>query len=687
MYLLKTIGRLISSRRQGSWAWVVWGIGFLILVHAVAANSAEPEARNQAVMLDAMVVTAHRTDDEPLRTGDVNKEITPVMTTTIRREAFEGKTESLADVIEKEASVQVRQSGGLGSLSTVSLRGSSSEQVLVFLDGILLNDASGGGVDLSSIALADVAAIDIYRGAIPINFGSSSIGGAVNIRTLRAKEGLNASVSGGYGSFNTRKLNGFINHKPGRFDYLISADHLESDNDFRFRNDKATDWNREDDQRENRENAQVEQQNLLVKSGYDFTDALRVELVNQLFLKDQGIPDYKNDPLNEAFLDTRRNITTLQLIANDVSPALIDTRTRLTYTWKEEEYDDRGNHIGLIKQHETYETGRFDADLFVEWMGAGQNVVGVVNVLFENYEQEDHLDHAEPQESDRKMITLGLQDSIYLLDDSLIVTPSVQYNWIKDAIESTDSESERNENYMTAHLGIVYRPMDWLKFKSNLARYVRQPSFFELFGDRGLFLGNEELEEEKGVNFDIGATAQWADPTRWLDRFSLTVAYFFTDADDLITRTYDARGIGQSVNSTGADIWGTEFSVLAEFLDCFRVVVNITRQDSETENERASFDGKQLSGRFENAFHGRFEVWHAGVTIHVEYNRETGMYYDTANTREAPDKKEVSAGISWLVGSWLIQIEGKNLTDEMFEDFNGFPLPERSLYGSVKYTF
>ena len=47
----------------------------------------------------------------------------------------------------------------------------------------------------------------------------------VNIKTRRSRKGLAMSVGAGYGSFNTRSLSGFLNDKPGKWDYLLSADH------------------------------------------------------------------------------------------------------------------------------------------------------------------------------------------------------------------------------------------------------------------------------------------------------------------------------------------------------------------------------------------------------------------------------------------------------------------------------
>jgi outer membrane cobalamin receptor len=369
---------------------IAWCLGGINLFFALTGFAAEQATPRQPVTLDTVVVTAKKTDD-PIQTGDVDKEITPVMVDTISREEFEGKSENIAKIIDKEAGTQVRQSGGLGSFSSISLRGSSSDQVLVFMDGILLNDASGGGVDLSNISLSDVAAIDIYRGATPINFGFAGIGGAINIRTLRAEKEMQASAAGGYGSFNTRKFNGFINQKPGRWDYLISGDYLATDNDYEILNDNGTAFNPDDDRYEKRNNAQVEQANVLAKAGFDASDTLRLDLMNQFFVKDQGIPSWNNSPTNQTTLDTLRNIATAKLTADDLTAAHLNTSTQLSYVFKKEAYDDRNAEVGLGSQYNRYTTGRFKADLFAEWMGDWQDLIGTVNYFNETYESEDLL--------------------------------------------------------------------------------------------------------------------------------------------------------------------------------------------------------------------------------------------------------------------------------------------------------
>ena len=651
------------------------------------------ESEKTTTTLESVVVTAPQ-EQPDYQTGDVDLEETTGFVTVIEREAFEGKMEDLAEVLQNEAGVQVRQAGGLGSFSTVSLRGSSSDQVMVFVDGVLLNDASGGGVDLSSIALSDVAAIEVYRGVTPINFNKASIGGVVNIRTLRAKEGLKASATLGYGSFNTRQASGSINHKPGKWDYLVSASYLASDNDFEFLYDNHTEHNPDDDQWVKRNNAQFDQQNVLAKVGYDFSDDLRVDLLNQWFSKDQGLPTWNNSSKADASLKTERNITALSFIANDVGPLQLNMRTSIDYSYKDELYNDSHGTIGLGRQKSRYITKRYGGDFFLEWL-MDMNVLSfMADFHQETYDPEDLLKNRNPNKSTRDTLTLGLQDSVFLFQDSLTITPALRYTHLKDDLQSATNMfgtslegEERSEDYLSPQIGVKYSPLNWLNFRSNLAKYVREPSFFELFGDRGFIVGNPDLEAEKGVNFDAGFEVRYPTKIWWLKYVSVNAAYFGSNVDDLITFVYDSRGIGKAQNISEAEIRGVESEIRIDFLTYFRLVGNATWQDPVNESQVKAFNGNILPGRFQTSYLGRLEARYAGVKVFGEYLRETGMFYDSANLLPAKDKNEINSGISWLFHSFLFSLEGRNLTNQQYEDFNGYPMPGRAFYFSVGYRY
>ena len=286
------------------------------------------------------------------------------------------------------------------------------------------------------------------------------------------------------------------------------------------------------------------------------------------------------------------------------------------------------------------------------------------------------------------------QDSIYLLGDTLIITPAIRNNWTVDTTaESTDSSgnttegrdvSERN---FTPQIGVSYTPTQWITLRSNAGRYVRQPSFFELFGDRGFTIGNDELKEERGENRDIGGELRWSKLHKHLSLFTIETSYFRNTVEDLITQIYDARGVGKSVNVSGAQIKGYELSAQAEFLTYFRAIARITKQTAINNSDVSSFNGKVLPGIFQTTSFTRLEARVKTYVIYAEIIKEREMFYDTANLLPAEDKKEYNAGFSVAYKAIIWNIEGRNLGDNLYEELNGYPLPGRSFYTSISYLF
>ena len=63
------------------------------------------------------------------------------------------------------------------------LRGSNPDQVRIYVDGVPLNIAAGGGVDISTLPIGDVERVEVYRGSSPLAFGESALGGIISITT------------------------------------------------------------------------------------------------------------------------------------------------------------------------------------------------------------------------------------------------------------------------------------------------------------------------------------------------------------------------------------------------------------------------------------------------------------------------------------------------------------------------
>ncbi|MBF0225392.1 MAG: TonB-dependent receptor [Desulfobacterales bacterium] len=665
---------------------------FILFINSLCCKHSYAESEEKKYTLDAIVVTSKKTEDK-FQTGDVDKFQTPIFYSVIGKEEFEGKIEDISQIIDKEAGIQVRQSGGLGSFSTISLRGSSSDQVMIFLDGILINDASGGGLDLSNISLADIESIEIYKGMTPINLGKASIGGAINIKTLKQQSGLNANVHAGYGSFNTYQIGTFLNNKVENLDYLMSLDYLASENDFKITNDNGTQWNKTDDTTEKRNNAEFDQKNFLGKLGYDFSDNFRIDLMNQWFSKKQDLPSWDNSESTNTSLDTNRNITTLKLTLDNIGKN-INTATQFTHLWKKEEYDDKEGHVGLGQQNFEYITHRYDGNFFMEMLGDFNIASFLFDASYESYFPKDITKSISLNKSIRNSFSLGIQDSILLFNEKFIVTPACRYNYINDEMKSSVSiwglvieEKTKHQDYFSPQIGVKYMPTNSIVMKANAAKYTREPSFFELFGDRGFLVGNIDLKHEKGLNYDAGAEFIFQPESPLFQKISISSVYYKSIVDDLITRVYDSRGIGKSVNISESDIDGIEFAVNINFLEYFKAIFNVTWQDTENKSKIKVFNGKKLPGRFETAYAGRIEAKYKGFKIYTEYLSEQGIYYDSANLLKADDKKEINSGISWLFKKLLMTFEAKNLGDNKYEDFNGYPLPGIAYYCTAKYNF
>jgi iron complex outermembrane receptor protein len=539
-----------------------------------------------------------------------------------------------------------------------------------------------------------VASIEVYKGSAPVNFGASSIGGVINIKTLRTEEGFSANAGVGYGSFNTRNAKGYINHKPGRFDYLISGDALASDNNYEIYNDKNTEWNPYDDQTEERNNAQFEQYTLLGKAGYDVTDTSRIDFLTQWFSKDQGIPSRNNEADTITSLPTDRSLNTLKYTHDSIGGAPLNSSVQINYTYKDELYDDHLGQVGLGKQKTTYRTDRYGGSLFGEWLASWHTLTATLDLAREDYETEDLLKDEINNSSTRNTLILGAQDQLYLFDDSLLLVPALRYTYVDNDITAIDGpvggevvHTTGSDDYLSPQFGLKYSPTAWVELKSNIGQYVRLPHFYELSGDRGLLIGNPDIEAEEGINFDAGFKVSSYTDLKWMPRFGFNAAYFQSKIDNLIAIVYGPNNIGHVENVEGAEIKGVEAGFNADLWRYFRLILNGTYQDTKNLDERKAFYGNQLPGRWKQQYLARLEAAYWQVKLWVEYRLKGDMYYDTANLLKAENQKLLDAGFSWLWDPFVLSFTASNIQDNSYEDFNGYPMPGRSLFISLNYNY
>ncbi len=129
------------------------------------------------------------------------------------------------DAIATTPGVTINQNGAFGGVASVRIRGASSAQTLVLIDGVAVNDASspGGGFNFARLDAAHIERIEILSGPQSTLWGTDAIGGVVSIVTKRPGGGLAGSLFGEAGSFDAFRGGGSISHGGDAGDFRLAA--------------------------------------------------------------------------------------------------------------------------------------------------------------------------------------------------------------------------------------------------------------------------------------------------------------------------------------------------------------------------------------------------------------------------------------------------------------------------------
>lgn len=162
----------------------------------------------------------------PTPADQVASTVTVITAADIERD----QRRTVPDALQAVPGLNVVQTGGVGSQTSVFIRGTNSNHVKVFVDGIDVGDPStpNGAFDFGHLFTGDIARIEVLRGPQSGLYGSDAIGGVISITTKRGEgpPNLTGTVEGGsFGTFNqTAGLSG----SQGNFDYSFHVLHVRA---------------------------------------------------------------------------------------------------------------------------------------------------------------------------------------------------------------------------------------------------------------------------------------------------------------------------------------------------------------------------------------------------------------------------------------------------------------------------
>lgn len=158
--------------------------------------SAQDTLKNK--QLNEVVITASRTEKN---IADVGRSISVITAADIQVSGVN----SIEELLSQQAGMYIVGTGqNPGMTGSIFTRGSNSNQTLILIDGVRITDPSAinNSIDVSELSLANIERIEIVRGSHSTLYGSSAIGGVINIITKNAnKPGLTADISITAGTF------------------------------------------------------------------------------------------------------------------------------------------------------------------------------------------------------------------------------------------------------------------------------------------------------------------------------------------------------------------------------------------------------------------------------------------------------------------------------------------------------
>lgn len=589
---------------------------------------------------------------------------------------------TLTDILEQQSGIEIQSIGGIGQYSSPSIRGSSGQQVLVFWDGILINGLSGGSADLGSLNLSHASKIDIYRSAAPIELSSSAVGGVIHIQSpnLKKEQDLSGQFSVMAGSYGTQQYSLMQNFNVGSSRWLIAGESLSADNDFKYLELNPTS-NENQPTYEPRYNNGSEQYNWLLKGQRALTKG-RLDLAVQYHHSDRGISSKINFDSNQANITTdKQNI-----------------QLRWQHTWNNEQYseltgnitdqtqlyDDRNSSIGLGSQLNEYLTD--GKNIQFNHYYQHNKIKTAITLRSQNEETETNYQLLSDSELESQCASGQGCETTYERQQYDIAS-RLQYSQNQNSLtlqlsrillEDKNLNSKNNDKKYfgtTWSMGISHRSIYDIEYYLTIGEQVRLPTTNELFGDRGLSIGNPNLNPETAFHKEVGLRYQ---SSNW----KINSSIYHRDLEDAIVAESDSRGVIRYSNLGNTQHIGIEQSISWQPTYALTFSANLTLQSNEIiKDDRFSYyEGKQVAGysQLYTYLSARYEFNQWDITLSNEI--ETAGYYTNSNSLEKDDKNQWNLTLGKNINNWRTSLDITDITDNAARDYPYYPEPGRMYF-------
>ncbi len=600
-------------------------IPLLLLAASGAAIPAEDEM--------VIVITATGNETPLLETAP--------STTVITRDEIERRQyQTVAEALRQVPGVHVASNGGTGQPTSLFIRGTNSNHVLVMIDGVKINDTTtpNGAFDFSNLMTDAIERIEVVRGPQSTLYGSDAIGGVINIITRKGSTAggpISGSIELAGGSHNTFKQAATIYGGNRKATYMLSLANIDTDGE----TVSAPDYQFSPVDDDGYHNT-----TLTASTEFHPVENLKFELSGQ-FIDSHTEFDASAD---ESLIPE----TDLQswFIHTAAEARLLDGQwsSRLLFNRSSSTRDTLYDFFGLPSS--TYfDSKRNEA----EWRNDFYFLDNHTLTAGFKWEQEKAMASSDFSASDHQATTRSfyLQDQ-FTFFDNLFGTIGVRHD------EHTGFGGET-----TWRIAPVYLiEQSNTRIKASYGTAFNAPSLFQLYDE---FSGNPDLEAEKSRGTEIGFEQQFLN-----NNLSLGATLFYNKLDNLIDFNNTTF---KYFNVPDVTTKGVESFASYRFNDAFNVRLDYTWMDTEDS------EGEPLLRRPKNEAsltlnYDPVERISLSGIMHYVGNRDDTIrgVYPTTRTMLGSYTTIDLAGSYQLNDRWLLEGKIINLTDKEYQPVHGY---------------
>lgn len=451
--------------------------------------------------LEEMIVTANR------YAQTANESLASVSVIT-REDIEQSAAYDLPELLAGQAGVVIRSSGPYGQQTSLFLRGSNSNHVLILVDGVKLYSATAGSTALQHIPLTQIERIEIVRGPRSSLYGAEAIGGVIQIFTRRSEQQNSARLELGTGSNNSREVNTGLSLVGDKAQFSVNARHFNTDGIDTIVHDSVND---NDGYRNNAFNAQFD---------YRFNSALSFATS---LMDIQGEVNYDNcyNSITFTSSDACTSDFKQQTISNSFkfTPGGIwDGQLQFS---RSKDFDE--NYSDAQRQY-TFETER-DAISFTNNFQLSDTQLFALGADYaDDTVSSDFLDASTPNSRDNTAVFALWNQQL----DQLQLNLSVR-----------SDDNEQFDRHATGNIALGYPLAENLSGFISYGTAFKAPTFNDLYSAFG---GNPDLQPEESASTEIGVSGMINDA-------SWSFNIYQTDIDNLIIydqTTFTSENIAQS---------------------------------------------------------------------------------------------------------------------------------------------